>query len=150
MSGVFSIRVNMGSVISKVLKDIDKYDADKQKRIRKVIAEGTKKVRERAIQLAPKGPTGNLKKGIKSFLVGDGREGTVTSTAPHSALVEFGTGNRVTLPRRKKALRFTWKGKVSYYRGVLKAGRMKPQPFLRKAADKEWRHIVKAMEDAVK
>ena len=65
MSGMFTIKVNMGSVISNAIRDIDKYDAEKQKKIRKVIADGTKAVRDRAVQAAPKGPTGKLRKGIK-------------------------------------------------------------------------------------
>lgn len=150
MSGMFTIKVNMGSVISQAVRDIDKYDAQKQQKIRKVIADGTKAVRDRAVQTAPKGPTGKLRKGIKSSLVGDGREGLVTSTAPHSALVEYGTDNRVTYPRKSKVLKFTWKGKVRYFRSVLKSGKMKPQKFLKKAADSEWPHIVKNMEDALK
>lgn len=150
MSGMFTVRVNMGSVISKAVRDIDKYDADRQKRIRKVIADGTKAVRDRAAQTAPKGASGKLRKGIKSSLVGDGREGQVTSTAPHSALVEYGTDLRVTMPRRKKALRFTWKGKVWFVRKAIGTGRMKPQHFLKNSAEKEWPHIVKAMEDALK
>jgi HK97 gp10 family phage protein len=150
MSGTFTVRVNMGSVISKAVRDIDKYDAEKQGRIRKVIADGTKAVRDRAVQTAPKGPTGRLRKGIKSSVVGDGREGIVTSTAPHSPLVELGTDVRVTLPRRAKALRFTWNGKVRYSRGALNTGRMKPQHFLKNAANQEWPHIVKNMEDALK
>lgn len=150
MSGMFKIRVNMGSVISNAIRDIDKYDAEKQKRIRKVIADGTKNVRDRAAKMAPKGATGKLRKGIKSSMVGDGREGIVTSTAPHSTLVEYGTDDRLTYARKGKVLKFTWKGKVRYFRGVLKSGKMKPQPFLKKAADTEWPHIVKNMEDALK
>ena len=150
MSGMFTIKVNMGSVISNAIRDIDKYDAKKQKKIRKVIADGTKAVRDRAVQTAPKGPTGKLRKGIKSSVVGDGREGLVTSTAPHSALVEYGTDNRLTYSRKGKVLKFTWKGKVRYYRGILKSGKMKPKPFLKKAADSEWPNIVRNMEDALK
>ena len=30
----FTIKVNMGSVISKAVRDIDKFDAEKQKKIR--------------------------------------------------------------------------------------------------------------------
>ncbi len=150
MSGIFTVRVNMGEVISRAVRDIDKYDAEKQKRIRKVIADGTKTVRDRARQVAPKGPTGKLRQGIKSSLVGDGREGIVTSTAPHSPLVELGTGDRVTYARKGWILKFTWKGKVRYYKGPLNTGRMKPQKFLRKAADQEWPRIVKNMEDALK
>ena len=141
MSGMFTIKVNMGSVISNAIRDIDKYDAKKQKKIRKVIADGTKAVRDRAVQTAPKGSTGKLRRGIKSSLVGDGREGLVTSTAPHSALVEYGTDNRLTYSR---------KGKIRYYRGILKSGKMKPKPFLKKAADSEWPNIVRNMEDALK
>mgnify|MGYP002869266933 CR=1 FL=1 len=150
MSGAFTVRVNMGAVISKAVRDIDSYDAEKQKRIRQVIADGTKAVRDRAVQAAPKGPTGKLRKGIRSSLVGDGREGIVTSTAPHSALVELGTGDRLTYSRKGRILKFTWKGRVRYRKGPVNTGRMKPQRFLRKAADQEWPRIVRHMEDALK
>lgn len=146
----FTIKVNMGSVISKAVRDIDKFDAEKQKKIRKVIADGTKDVRDKAMELAPKGPTGRLRKGVKSTLVNGEREGIVTSTAPHSALVEYGSNLRVTLPRRKKVLKFTWKGKTVWARGAIGTGRMPKKPFLKPAADKVWPKIVKSMEDALK
>lgn len=77
---MFSVHVNMGEIISKAARDIDKYDAEKQKKIRKVIADGTKDTKIRAVQMAPKGPTGKLKKGIKDHLVSGGREGSTYKT----------------------------------------------------------------------
>ena len=147
---MFSVRVNMGEVISKAVRDIDKCDAEKQKRIRKVIADGTKNTKTRAVQLAPRGPTGNLKKGIKDHLVGDGREGLVMSVAPHSYLVEYGTGSRITYPVRKKALKITWKGKTGWARGYISSGKMPARHILKNAAEKEWPRIVKSMENALK
>lgn len=147
---MFSIRVNMGDVISKAVRDIDKYDAEKQKKIRKVIADGTKETKSRALQLAPKGPTGNFKKGIKDHLVGDGREGIVMSTAPHSHLVEYGTDNRITYPVHKKALKITWKGKVGWARGYISSGKMKAQHVLKNAVNREWPRIMRSMEKALK
>ena len=64
--------------------------------------------------------------------------------------MEYGTDNRLTYSRKGKVLKFTWKGKVRYYRGILKSGKMKPKPFLKKAADSEWPNIVRNMEDALK
>ena len=54
------------------------------------------------------------------------------------------------MPRRKKVLRFTWKGKVWFVRKAIGTGKMKPKPFLKKAADSEWPHIVRNMEGALK
>lgn len=147
---MFSVRVNMGEVIFKAVRDIDKYDTEKQKKIRKVIAGGTKNTKIRAVQLAPRGPTGNLKKGIKDHLVGDGREGIVMSTAPHSHLVEYGTESRITYPVRKKALKITWKGKTGWARGYISSGKMPARHILKNAAEKEWPRIVKSMESALK
>lgn len=147
---MFSVRVNMGEVISKAVRDIDKCDTEKQKKIRKVIAGGTKNTKIRAVQLAPRGPTGNLKKGIKDHLVGDGREGIVMSTAPHSHLVEYGTESRITYPVRKKALKITWKGKTGWARGYISSGKMPARHILKNAAEKEWPRIVKSMESALK
>ena len=145
----FAIKVNMGSIISQAVRDIDRFDAEKQKKIRKVIADGTKDVRDKAVELAPKGPSGRLRKGIKSSLINGEKEGIVTSTAPHSALVEFGSNVRVTLPRRKKALKFAWKGRTVWARGALNTGKMPRKPFLKPAAEKVWPKIVRSMEDAL-
>lgn len=147
---MFSVRVNMDEVISKAVRDIDKYDNVKQKKIRKVITDGTKEIKTRALQLAPKGPTGNLRKGIKDHLVGDGREGIVMSTAPHSHLVEYGTENRITYPVQKKALKITWKGKSGWARGYISSGKMPARHVLRNAAEKEFPRIAKSMEEALK
>lgn len=147
---MFSVHVNMGAVVSKAVQNIDKYDAEKQKKIRKVIADGTKNVKSRALQMTPKGPTGNLKKGIKDHLVGDGREGIVLSTAPHAHLLEYGTGNRLTYPVQKKALRITWNGKVGWARGYISSGKVKERHILKNAADQEWPRIVNEMERALK
>lgn len=145
----FTIKVNMGSVISQAIRDIDRFDAEKQKRIRKIIADGTKDVRDKAVERAPRGPSGRLKKGIRDSIIHDGREGLVTSTAPHSALVEYGSNLRVTLPRRRKALKFTWKGKVVWVGGAIGTGRMPKRSFLKPAADRVWPKIVRSMEDAL-
>lgn len=147
---MFEIRVNMREVVSKAVQDIDRYDADKQKKIRKVIADGTKDTKTRAVQLAPKGPTGNLKKGIKDHLVGDGREGIVMSTAPHSHLVEYGADNRITYPVLRKALKITWKGKTGWARGYISSGKMPARHVLKRAAEREWPKIVQSMEKAMK
>ena len=147
---MFSVHVNMGEIISKAARDIDKYDAEKQKKIRKVIADGTKDTKIKAVQLAPKGPTGNLKKGIKDHLVGDGREGIVMSTAPHSHLVEYGTDPRITYPIRKKALKITWNGKTGWARGYISSGKMPARHVLKRAAEREWPKIVQSMEKAMK
>lgn len=147
---MFEIRVNMGEVISKAVKDIDKYDVAKQKKIKKVIADGTKETKARALQLAPKGPTGNLKKGIKGHLVDGGREGIVMSTAPHSHLVEYGTDPRITYTVRKKALKITWNGKTGWARGYIGSGKMPARHVLKRAAEREWPKIVQSMEKAMK
>ena len=148
---MFSVHVNMGEIISKAARDIDKYDAEKQRKIRKVIADGTKDTKIRAVQMAPRGPTGNLKKGITDHLVSGGREGIVMSTAPHAHLVEYGTaGSRLTYPVHKKALKITWNGKTGWARGYISSGKMPARHVLKRAAEREWPQIVQSMEKAMK
>ena len=90
-------------------------------KVQPVLMEGAKIIAADAKRRAPKGPTGNLKKGIKAkFLRQIGaypRSAAVVSNAPHDHLVEYGTAPRT----QKTTGRFT--------------GTMPAHPFFRTAVD---------------
>jgi len=86
-----------------------------------VMMEGAKIIAAAAKANAPKGPTGNLKKGIKAKFLRQisnfPRSAAAVSNAPHDHLVEYGTA-----PRRQKTTgRYT--------------GSMPAHPFFRPAVD---------------
>lgn len=99
---MFSVHVNMGAVVSKAVQNIDKYDAEKQKKIRKVIADGTKNAKSRALQMTPKGPTGNLKKASRITLSVMGEKGLFCLPLHMHICLNTGQGTVSHTPSRKK------------------------------------------------
>ena len=75
-----------------------------------------------------------------------GSYGEVKSTAPHSHIVEFGTGPRITAPRRKKALLING----NFVRGDIYNGKMPEAPFMRPAIEQERPNIEAEVEEAIK
>lgn len=147
MAKGFTISIGLSDVAFQATRDIEKYDKEKREAIQGVIQRGTQATLEEALRLAPHGPTGNLKAGITSEFHGGMRaSGRVKSTAPHSHLVEFGTGARIVYPVRKKALKFRDGG---FARGLISAGVMEGKPFMRPAAEKTKPQIEKEMEEVM-
>lgn len=140
----FTIRADISSATYRATADIDRYSASAQAGIRKAIADGVRATHAAAVAKAPYGPTGNLKAGIKMEIKGS--YGEVKSTAPHSHIVEFGTGPRITAPRRKKALLING----NFVRGDIYNGKMPAKPFMRPAIEQERPSIEAKIEEAVK
>lgn len=90
-------------------------------KVEPVMMEGAKIIADAARAAAPKGPTGNLKKGIKAKFLKpislQPRSAAAVSNAPHDHLVEYGTAPRT----QKKTGRYT--------------GSMPAHPFFRPAVD---------------
>ena len=99
--------MGLSQAVYDATRDIEKYDKEKREAIQGVIKRGTQATLEEAIRQAPHETTGNLQTGIKSsFQGGMYARGRVVSTAPHSHLAEFGTGPRITYPKKAKVLKF--------------------------------------------
>ncbi len=110
IEGIDELNETLDKVIKSVGPDV----------VEPLFMEGAKTIQAAVKAAAPKGPTGNLKKGIKvkhlEKIGNNPRSAMVKSTAPHDHLVEFGTK-----PRRTK------KGKYT--------GAMSANPFFRPAVD---------------
>ena len=145
MAKGFTISMGLSQAVYDVTRDIEKYDKEKRDAIQGVIKRGTQATLEEAIRQAPHGTTGNLQTGIKSsFQGGMYARGRVVSTAPHSHLVEFGTGPRITYPKKAKALKFPDGG---FAKGYVRNGKMQKKPFMKPAAEKTKPQIEAEMEE---
>ena len=148
MAKPFTISMGLENVVYKATQDIARYDANTRKGIQDAIRKGTLDTASEAIHMAPYGPTGNLKAGIKTELKGGMyASGKVISTAPHSHLVEFGTGPRIVAPKRRQALKLA---NGDFVKGNIYAGKMKKAPFMKPAAMKTKPSIEAAVEEVLK
>jgi HK97 gp10 family phage protein len=132
--GTFKIHMDLDKAVYKATADIEQYDKNVQQAIKAAVADGVTAIKEQAMRMAPAGPTGNLKAGIKSEMGQSGAYGVIKSTAPHSRLVEFGTGERITYNKAgKKAMVINGR----FVRGDIYNGKMPAKPFMRPAAEAE-------------
>lgn len=146
MAKSIKIFANIKEVAFRAMVDVQKYDEETQKKIRKATRDGVAAVHATAIRAAPIRVTGNLRRGIVQEFDEKTCSGKVRATAPHSHLVEFGTRERVTAPLRKKALKIA----EGFVRGFTFTGKMPKKPFLRPAMEKERTAIEANIERAVK
>ena len=147
MSGAkFLVYSNFKAEIYKAMEDIQNYDDRTQKAIRGVIDRGTTGVYNAVTSRAPRGPTNNLRIGIHKELNGPGTQGTIWSKAPHTHLIELGTKERIVYPVRFKALH----NAGHFTRGIIRAGRVRPRPFMRPAIEQERPKIESEMEEALR
>lgn len=144
--------MDLDKVAYQATADINRYNANTQRGIRRVIADGVQSTFETAVNRAPYGPTGNLKTGIKKEVRGS--HGVVKSTSPHSHLVEFGTGPRIVGPVKRAALKLPhfdlsmgWPG---YVKGDIYNGKMPKAPFMKPAAEENKPKIEAAMEEVLR
>ena len=104
-------------------------------KVQPIIDKGAKTLQTAIKEKAPKGDTGNLKKGIKIIkltrLADNPQSMLVKSTAPHDNIVEFGTK-----PRYQKNGRYT--------------GSMPANPFFRPALDANKERIYRDMIESMK
>ena len=146
MAKSIKIFANIKEVAFRAMVDVQKYDEETQKKIRKATRDGVAAVHAAAVRAAPIRATGNLRRGIVQEFDEKTCSGKVRATAPHSHLVEFGTRERVTAPLRKKALKIA----EGFVRGFTFTGKMPKKPFLRPAMEKERTAIEANIERAVK
>lgn len=146
MAKSIKIFANIKEVAFRAMVDVQKYDEETQKKIRKATRDGVAAVHAAAVRVAPIRATGNLRRGIVQEFDEKTCSGKVRATAPHSHLVEFGTRERVTAPLRKKALKIA----EGFVRGFTFMGKMPKKPFLRPAMEKERTAIEANIERAVK
>ena len=146
MAKSIKIFANIKEVAFRAMVDVQKYDEETQKKIRKATRDGVAAVHAAAVRVAPIRATGNLRRGIVQEFDEKTCSGKVRATAPHSHLVEFGTRERVTAPLRKKALKIA----EGFVRGFTFTGKMPKKPFLRPAMEKERTAIEANIERAVK
>lgn len=146
MAKSIKIFANIKEEAFRAMVDVQKYDEETQKKIRKATRDGIAAVHAAAVRAAPIRATGNLRRGIVQEFDEKTCSGKVRATAPHSHLVEFGTRERVTAPLRKKALKIA----EGFVRGFTFTGKMPKKPFLRPAMEKERTAIEANIERAVK
>jgi HK97 gp10 family phage protein len=99
--------------------------------------DGVKVMGRIAKNKAPKGPTGNLKRAIRTGIFRKQKRGSPAvfmgidyRRGPHAHLVEYGTKRRI--PRKYSVLKFEIDGQIIYVRRV---GPMPAKPFWRPAVD---------------
>lgn len=147
MAKPFTISMNLAQAVYDATRNIEKYDHDTRKAIQDVIQRGTHSTLEEAVKLAPYGATGNLKAGItEEFKGGMYARGKVKSTAPHSHLVEFGSGPRIVAPKKRQTLKLPDGG---FVKGDIYNGKMPKAPFMRPAAEKTKPMIEHEMEEVL-
>lgn len=150
MSKGFVIRMKSTEAVELATKEIDSYSKAVQIRIRGVIRKGTMAIYDSAVRMAPMGDTGKLKQGIRFRSANDWQTGEVVSTAPHSRVVEMGTGPRITYPNPKLGKRHAMKMPDGrYVKGDIYNGHMTKHPFMRPAYLKEKDKIEAAMKEAI-
>lgn len=138
----FRIYSNISDATYKCTADIANYDTKTRQAIRSAVETGVNAIADKAIQLAPAGPPKSareitIKAGIKREMSKYGASGTIKSTAPHSHLVEFGTGPRITYNNPKKSHKRAMIINGGFVRGMIANGRMPKRPFMRPAVESE-------------
>lgn len=146
MAKSIKIFANIKEEAFRAMVDVQKYDEETQKNIRKATRDGVAAVHAAAVRAAPIRATGNLRKGIVQEFDERTCSGKVRATAPHAHLIEFGTRERVTAPIRKKALKIG----EGFVRGWTFTGKIPKKPFMRPAIEKERPKIETSIEKAVK
>lgn len=130
----FVIKANISEEAYKATRDISRYDAATQERIKNTIRKKTDEVFAETLR-GVHSHTGNLAKSIKEEYHTDGNRasGTVMANAPHAHLIEFGHAGGTVIPIRRKAL--TPGGDGWFFKhAVLPA--QEAHPFMRPAIDK--------------
>lgn len=142
------IKMYSGEAVLKAVNNIDRYTAKTSESIKRVIADGTRAIYSTAVRMAPHGPTGNLRLGMKYSA--SGTSGVIMSTAPHSHLVEFGTEPRITYRKVKKGPKHAMKMPDGrFVKGDIYNGRMKKKPFMRPAYITERPKIEQEMKKVI-
>lgn len=130
------ITMQTSGAVKMAIQSIGTYSDAINAKVTRAIADGTKAIASEAIRRAPMGPTGNLKRGITCKI--GYNYGEVLSKAPHSHYVEFGTGERIVYPDRKKGPKHAMRmldGR--FVKGDIYNGKMPAHPFMRPALESQ-------------
>jgi len=127
-----------------IIISLEKYKDKIRPEIQKALDKGAQIIADEAKRIAPLGPTGNLKKGIyakempyKKYSPSVAIVTVDRHIAPHSHLVEFGTGVRIGK-----------KGKAGYIGKSF--GIMPARPFLRPAFDSKKSEVERFVKNYLK
>ena len=130
------ITMRTNGEVKAAIQSIGTHSEIVNNNIFRVIARATKAVASEAIRRAPVGPTGNLKRGITYTI--NPNYGDVLSKAPHSHLIEFGTGERIVYPDRKKGPKHAMRMPDGrFVKGDIYNGKMTKPPFLQPALESQ-------------
>lgn len=130
------ITMQTSGEVKAAIQSIGTHSEIVNNNISRVIARVTKAVASDAIRRAPVGPTGNLKRGITYTIKPN--YGDVLSKALHSHLIEFGTGERIVYPDRKKGPKHAMRMPDGrFVKGDIYNGKMTKHPFLRPALESQ-------------
>lgn len=131
--------------VQEVIANLKKYDEDTQQRVGEVVNTSLKNIAKGARSRLPQSKTGNLRKGLKKKYSKKATGGTVTSNAPHSHLIEFGTKPHKIAVKGKKVLSDgSILGKEVMHPGS------KARPFLQPAYYQERSNYIEGLKKAVK
>lgn len=148
MKGI-TFKFSTDKTVLKAIHDISSYGERAQRAIKQVIANGTRAIHAEAVKRAPLGRTGALKRGIKYSINGAG--GEVVSTAPHSRVVEFGTGPRIVYSDVKRGTKHAMKlPDGRFVKGDIYNGKMEKHPFMLPAMMAKRDEIEAEIERAIK
>lgn len=128
------------AAIRDAVNNIKLYDAKTRLGLERVISNATKRIAYRSRRNAPKGPTGNLRKSIRSSFSAKnlrGEVGAMKTKGNHAHLIEYGVhAHRTFLSGRKskpgrpaKVLRF-WKGGTAHFARVTHIPAIPARPFM--------------------
>lgn len=128
------------AAIRDAVNNIKLYDAKSRLGLERAIQNATRRIAYRAKKNAPKGPTGNLRKSIRSSFSAKALRGEIKAMRPegsHAHLIEYGvSAHRTYLTGRKskpghpaKVLRFKYGGKTVYARSTQIPG-IPARPFM--------------------
>jgi HK97 gp10 family phage protein len=145
--------------VQEVITNLKKYDEETQQKIGNVVNTSLKNIARGARQRLPQSKTGNLRKGLKKKYSKKATGGAVTSKAPHSHLVEFGTKPHALTKGASRDSERAVKRKRTYVQvingnpvdgeHIMHPG-TEPRPFLQPAYYAERSNYIENLKKAVK
>ena len=129
---------------NEISDSLEKLIDDLPRNLKSCMANACAKVANEAKERAPKGETGNLKRGISFDVNEDGAEGVVYSPEEYAPYVECGTGIYATKGSGRKT---PWRYEGSHGRVTTKGN--KAQPFLEPAFNATRSDIIDSFKEVL-
>jgi hypothetical protein len=145
MGKPFYVSISGIKEVRDTLRQIDKYDADVQAKLRNAVKTSTDNVAmgaRRRVHVR----SGKLIKGIQPTYDANTNVGEVHAKSPHAHLVEFGHKGTTESHKRWRALHA---GRFGHFAKV-DIPDVKPHPFLTPALEAEKSNLIKEVTEAVK